>query len=87
MSLELPSNITVAEAERLAQALIGRINAREPVAIDGGQVERVCLAGLQVLLAARASAHAAGLPFSIDPCSNRLADMADLSGLDDLVVH
>ncbi|GAA3793860.1 hypothetical protein GCM10022600_13920 [Qipengyuania pelagi] len=87
MSLELPSNITVGEAERLAQAVIERINAKEPVAIDGGQVERIGLAGLQVLLAARASAIAAGLSFSVDPCSNRLADMADLAGLDDLVVH
>jgi anti-anti-sigma regulatory factor len=64
-----------------------RLNAKEPVAIDGGQVERIGLAGLQVLLAARASAIAAGLSFSVDPCSNRLADMADLAGLDDLVVH
>ena len=46
MSLELPSNITVGEAERLAQAVIERINAKEPVAIDGGQVERIGLAGL-----------------------------------------
>lgn len=87
MSLELPSNITVAEAERLAQAVIERINAKEPIAIDGGQVVRIGLAGLQVLLAARASANAAGLSFSVDPCSGRLADMADLAGLDDLVVH
>lgn len=87
MLLELPSNVTVGEAERLAETLIETINAKEPITINGENVERIGLAGLQVLLAARSNARASGLSFAIEPCSPPLSDMAALAGLDDLVAQ
>ena len=87
MSLELPPIVTVGEAERIAEALLERINAKEPIVIDGANVERIGLAGLQVLLAARSSASAAGLPFGIEACSDPLSDMANLAGLDTLIIQ
>lgn len=85
--MELPAIVNVVEAERIAEVLLERINAKERIAIDGSNVERIGLAGLQVLLAARRSAKAAGLSFTIEGCSDPLSDMANLANLDALILH
>ena len=87
MSVKLLSNVNGGEAERVAQAVLDRIAAKQPIAIDGGDVERIGLAGLQVLLAARRNAAASDIPFAIEPCSDPLSDMASLAGLDDLLIN
>lgn len=59
MVLELPARITIHEVRALHQQLLAQIGAWELV-LDGSRVEQVDTAGLQLILAARRSAEAAG---------------------------
>ncbi|MBO9511521.1 STAS domain-containing protein [Erythrobacter sp. A6_0] len=85
--IELPAVINAAEAERIAEALLERINAKDRIAIDASNVERIGLAGLQVLLAGRNTATDAGLAFAIEGFSDPLSDMANLAGVDGPILH
>ena len=85
--IELPAVINAAEAERIAEALLERINAKDRIAIDASNVERIGLAGLQVLLAGRNTATDAGLAFAIECFSDPLSDMANLAGVDGPILH
>lgn len=65
MVLELPKELTIAEAPRLRELLLAALERGEPVELDGGAVEEIDAAGLQVLCAARRSAARRGLSFTI----------------------
>lgn len=59
--------------------------AKGPVAIDGSGVERIGVAGLQLLLSAQASAVAGGHGFAIDRPSDALAAAARTAGAECLL--
>ncbi|MFS0773516.1 STAS domain-containing protein [Sphingomonas sp. 1P08PE] len=73
----LPAVIDLAAAAQLAETLRA---APGPVAIDGGVVERIGAAGLQLLLSARATVTAAGHPLTIDTPSGPLLAAAATAG-------
>lgn len=78
----LESSLDTAAATPLRQELLNRIDARQPILLDGAEVMRVGLACLQVLTSARIAAEAEGLPFAINNPSAALRDMAALARLD-----
>lgn len=77
----LPSTLDTAAAGQLRLTLKGLVERGEPLMLDGGGVDRIGQASLQVLVAARAAAGEAGLPFRIDAPSPALDEMARLAGL------
>jgi chemotaxis protein CheX len=82
MAFVLPSRLDTAAAPPLRLALKKLIEQAQPVAIDGGAVEQVGQACLQVLLAARAAAAAEGLPFAVTGASAPFADTVALAAID-----
>jgi chemotaxis protein CheX len=84
-AMPLTAVLDTAAAGPLRFALCRAIEDGTPLTIDGSAVERVGLACLQVLAAARAAAAAAGVGFGIIRPSTPLADMAKLAGLGALV--
>lgn len=84
-SIPLAAVLDTAAAGPLRLSLRKAIQEAAPVSVDGGMVDRVGLACLQVLAAAKWSAEEAGVAFRIDGPSSALADMAALCGLRDLV--
>lgn len=77
--------LDTAAAEPLRQALLARIEAGEPLLIDGAGVDRAGLACLQVLASARATAAASGLSFAIASSSDALTAMTTLAGMEQLL--
>lgn len=57
----------------------------DPVMLDGSPVERIGLAGLQLLLSARRAADAAGRDFILSPVSQPLLTAATLIGAEPLL--
>lgn len=86
MSLSLPRIIGLPEAHDLAGALCQSVDRSQALVIDGADVQRIGLAGLQILLAAHTAARGAGLDFRLVSPSQHLSDMAALTGLHDLLL-
>ena len=85
LPLPLPQSLVTAAAAPLRTALLDRLDRREAVLLEGGEVERVGLACLQVLAAAKAAADGEGLGFAIIEPSNPLREAATLAGVDRLL--
>ncbi|WP_375250105.1 STAS domain-containing protein [Sphingomonas sp.] len=83
-SLSLAAVLDTSAAGPLRMALRRAIEAGEPITIDGSLVDRAGLACLQVLEAARQTASAAGLSFTIEAPSAALSDIATIAGLGEL---
>nr|WP_162148495.1 STAS domain-containing protein [Asticcacaulis sp. AC402] len=81
-NLNLPTVIDSAAAESLKVSLLGQMGSHTPCRIDGGRVERIGTAGLQVLWSARLSFAAQGLEFDITPLSPALTQALAMAGLD-----
>ncbi|WP_267397444.1 MULTISPECIES: STAS domain-containing protein [unclassified Sphingomonas] len=77
---QLAASLDTAAAEPLRAALLGRIESRQPLLLDGAEVMRVGMACLQVLASARASAIADRLSYDIGNASMPLREMATLAG-------
>jgi chemotaxis protein CheX len=82
VSFPLPPSLDTGAAEPLRQTLLAMIERREPMLLDGAAVDRAGQACLQVLVAGRRAAAAAGLGFAIAAPSAALAEMAQLARLD-----
>lgn len=80
-TLSLAASLDTAAAPALHRELLARIDARQPLLLDGSGVRRAGQACLQLLAAARAAAAAAGLAYAVSDPSDPLADMAALAGL------
>jgi len=78
----LDTTLDTAMAMPLRLELLSRLDARQPMMLEGADVARVGLACLQVLASARAAAIADGLPFVINSPSAALREMAALARLD-----
>lgn len=78
----LPPSLDTAAAVPLRQELLARLDARQPLDLDGSGVTRVGLACLQVLVGAHVAAMAQGVAFRITEPSAALRDMASLARLD-----
>jgi chemotaxis protein CheX len=65
----------------LRAALLGLVERRQPLLLDGAGVTRVGIACLQVLASARATAAADGLGYHLADASEPLDAMATLAGL------
>ncbi len=83
--IALPPVIDTPAAAPLRRTLLDAIAAGRALHIDGGAVERIGQAGLQVLAAAQATAAARGLAFRIAPSSPALDAMATLAALPILI--
>jgi anti-anti-sigma regulatory factor len=64
-ALALPAHGTTVTAAGLHARLMNALDSDGPVEVDASQVESVGQAVLQLLVAARADAEAAGKPFTI----------------------
>tara|TARA_B000000460_G_scaffold225738_1_gene180212 strand:- start:232 stop:495 length:264 start_codon:yes stop_codon:yes gene_type:complete len=85
VTIALSRNVNGSEAVRIATALGEHVDRSEPLLMDGGEVDQIGMAGLQVLLAAKTTAASVGLPFRLDNPSKPLSEMTALAGLDDLL--
>ncbi len=81
----LPSSLDTAAATALRVELLARLDAGQPVELDGSGVARVGQACLQVLVGARLAALAQGVDFSIAAPSAALRNMTSLAHLDALL--
>lgn len=83
--LTLPARLDTPAAGPLAQALLDRLSAKAALHLDGGQVELIGQACLQVLLSARATALGGGLGFAFVGASPAIVEGCALAGLNDLL--
>lgn len=83
--LNLPRCLTVEKAEALYKDLVAATEDGDDLVFLADKVEAVDVAGLQLLAAARASAHACGKRFVILRPTQALLAAACLTGLGDLL--
>jgi chemotaxis protein CheX len=81
-TISLAASLDTAAAAALHRDLLGALDARQPLLIDGSGVKRAGQACLQLLASARIAAAAAGVAYALSDPSDPLADMAALAGLD-----
>ncbi|WP_242096060.1 MULTISPECIES: STAS domain-containing protein [unclassified Sphingomonas] len=79
----LPAIVDLAAAVALADKLL---TATAAATLDAAGVERIGVAGLQLLLCARTTADVAGVPFVIERPSEALLDAMRLIGTEQLLV-
>jgi anti-anti-sigma regulatory factor len=79
--MRLPASLDLTAADRLHGQLQDRLGRGEALLIEGGDVERVSTACVQVLVAAAASAREAGLAFRLAPASDILRHAVSDLGL------
>lgn len=80
----LPAIVDLAAAVSLADTLL---TAPSPTAIDGSGVERIGVAGLQLLLSAQTTGEVSGTPIVIEQPSAALCEAARLAGADQLFAN
>ena len=80
--LALPSTMDLAAATSLLDALR---NAPDDIVLDAGGVERIGVAGIQLLLSAQASADGAGHMLSIAAPSEAFSTALRIAGADALL--
>lgn len=78
--LTLPASLDTVAASRLRDALRTHLGSAGDVRLDGSAVVKLGQACLQVLLAARSSAIAAGKGFTVDKPSEALTAMLRMVG-------
>ncbi|MGD2063544.1 MAG: STAS domain-containing protein [Nitrospirota bacterium] len=83
--LNLPRCLTVEKAAGLHKDFLAASSDGGDLVFVGDKVEAVDVAGLQLLLATRASARASGKPFEIYRPSQALTEAVRLTGLVDLL--
>lgn len=81
----LPPTLTISEVGELHPVLLAALQAAAPVELDGGAVESVDGAGLQLLAGFVKSAEEISLPVSWRGASERLRNAADTVGLGDFL--
>ena len=82
MPIILPASLDTLAAGTLRTNLKNTIDRGESVLLNGGDVEQVWQACLQVLVSAQQAAKEAKLVFRIEDPSDALTGMAQLAGLD-----
>jgi chemotaxis protein CheX len=85
MPIALAPVLDTAASFALRTALLHAIDAGEKVTVDGVDVERIGLACMQVLAAARTAAERAGTTLIVARASPALIDMVTVAGLGELV--
>ena len=78
----LPEMLDTCAADSLRATLLGLVERREPLLLDGASVSLVGQACLQVLLSARSTAAAEGLPYALAAPSAPLSAMIALARID-----
>ena len=83
-TIPLPQHFDTRAAAALAPDLRVALadGGNAAIVLDGGPVERIGQAGLQLLVSARRTADAAGRPLSIEPASAAMRAAAALTGAD-----
>ena len=84
MTVALASTLDTAAAGPLRLALRQELQRGEALVLDGGAVERIGQACLQVLAAGQADAARSDIEFRIEPASPAFVEMALLAGLPSL---
>lgn len=85
--LNLPARITYSDANVLARNLTGQISVQPNAVVVGGQqLVEFDSSALAVLLACRRSALAAGKQFSVNSLPAKLAQLAALYGVAQLMM-
>ncbi|MEH3123884.1 MAG: STAS domain-containing protein [Sphingomonas phyllosphaerae] len=82
MSIVLTSRLDTAAAAPLRQSLSSLVEAAQPIVIDGGAVDQIGQACLQVLAAARAAAVARGLSWQVAFPSVAMVEAGKLAAID-----
>lgn len=85
MTVALASTLDTAAAGPLRLALRQELQRGQALVLDGGAVERIGQACLQVLVAGQADAARTGIDFRIEPASPAFIEMATTAGLPSLV--
>lgn len=84
--MQLPATATLDEAAALAEALPGTIAAGSgPLSIDAGALQTFDTSVIALLLQARRLAAAAGRGFQVTGAPAKLAQLAQLYGVEDLL--
>jgi anti-anti-sigma regulatory factor len=79
--IELEPRLTIAQAAGLHRTLVARMAEGGPIAIDGGKVEEIDTAILQLLTSLWRTAPGRGAPCSWQGVSNQLRRTAELIGV------
>lgn len=83
--LDLPANLTIATAEALHEKMEPLLIDDQDIAINGGEVERVDTAGLQLLLAFKNALVKRNMNFTWNTPSSHLVEAATQIGLQQLL--
>ena len=81
-TVELEACVAIADLARLREGLAEALETGRPVALEGGSVDRVDAAALQLLCAFFQAARAADVPCRWHAASDPLVAAARLCGLD-----
>lgn len=81
-AIRLPEALDRTAIEELVATIRETFDAGSPLLLDGGNVERIGQAGLQLLLSAARTAGEKGLMFGISDPSQALTDVMALTALD-----
>jgi anti-anti-sigma regulatory factor len=79
--LDLGKVLTIAQVEDWHQRLAGIFDLREPISLNGGDIEKIDSAGLQLLVALMKEAEAIGVQVNWGAVSNLLKQNANQLGL------
>ena len=84
--MQLPATATLAQADELLLALQGELSGGSgPLCIDAAALQRFDTSVVALLLHARRQARAAGRDFAIVGAPPRLAQLAQLYGVEELL--
>lgn len=81
MAFALSTRLDTDAAGPLRQSLRQLLDTAQPLTIDGGEVEQIGQACLQVLVAARRAATEQGLAYAVERPSPALTEAATLAAL------
>lgn len=81
--LAIVGELTIQNAAATRDRLLSAIAASDEIELDLAEVSEIDSAGVQVLLAARASAAASGKPLHLIGCNRTVADVFDYLSLTD----
>jgi anti-anti-sigma factor len=79
--LNLGKELTIAKVADWHQKLTGIFDVREPISVDGGDIERIDSTGLQLLVALMKEAEATGVEIKWSAASELLQKNANHLGL------
>jgi anti-sigma B factor antagonist len=85
MCVAVAGEVDMDTAPRMRAAIEAALVAGDPVTVDLGSVTFMDSSGLAALIAARATAAAAGVSVSIERVPRRVADLFTITGLEGML--